>query len=64
MSESTSSCACANSGSTSKSCTIQNGKGDAPRNISTKFRSNYEGINWSSGGRKRQEGRKQVKVYS
>lgn len=25
---------------------IQNGKGDAPRNISKKFRANYDGINW------------------
>ena len=24
----------------------QNGKGDAPRNISTKFRHNYDSINW------------------
>ena len=23
-----------------------NGKGDAPRHLSTKFRSNYEKINW------------------
>lgn len=26
--------------------TSQNGKGDSPRNISEKFRSNYEQINW------------------
>jgi hypothetical protein len=25
----------------------QNGKGDAPRNISEKFKSNYEKIKWS-----------------
>jgi len=25
----------------------QNGKGDAPRNISEKFRSNYEKIKWN-----------------
>ena len=25
---------------------VQNGKGDSPRNISEKFRSNYEQINW------------------
>lgn len=24
-----------------------NGKGDAPRNLSKKFRNNYGGINWS-----------------
>jgi hypothetical protein len=27
-----------------QSCGIQNGKGDAPRNISQKFRQNYEEI--------------------
>lgn len=66
MSETTKPCACAASPTTtpSKSCTIQNGKGSAPRNISEKFLSNYESINWSSGGRKRKEGRKEVKVYS
>lgn len=25
----------------------KNGKGDAPRNISNKFKKNYEQINWS-----------------
>ncbi len=25
----------------------QNGKGDAPRNISEKFKKNYESINWN-----------------
>jgi len=25
----------------------QNGKGDSPRNISSKFKKNYEQINWS-----------------
>lgn len=25
----------------------QNGKGDSPRNISNKFKKNYEQINWS-----------------
>jgi len=44
--------------------TVKNGKGSSPRNISKKFLSNYEGINWSSGGRIRKEGRKEVKVYS
>lgn len=41
---------------------IQNGKGDAPRNISESFRSNYEGISWS-GPRTRVEGSKTKKVY-
>jgi hypothetical protein len=41
---------------------IQNGKGDAPRNISERFRSNYNGIRWTSGG-KLQKGEKLVKVY-
>jgi hypothetical protein len=27
---------------------IQNGKGDAPRNISKKFRDNYDLINWGN----------------
>lgn len=43
---------------------IQNGKGDAPRNISPKFRRNYDGIKWSSGGKDRKEGTKVVKVYA
>ena len=25
----------------------QNGKGDSPRNISSKFKKNYESINWN-----------------
>ncbi len=41
---------------------IQNGKGDAPRNISEKFRSNYKGIRWTTGGRLK-KGEKLVKVY-
>lgn len=58
-SSSNSSCAC---GKTSaQSCQIQNGKGDAPRNMSEGFRNNYEGINW--GSKDRIEGRKEVKVY-
>jgi hypothetical protein len=51
------------SGSTTKT-TIQNGKGDAPRNISPKFRRNYDGIKWASGGKDRKEGTKVVKVYA
>jgi hypothetical protein len=42
--------------------TIQNGKGDAPRNISETFRSNYNGIRWTTGG-KLKKGEKLVKVY-
>jgi len=43
---------------------IQNGKGSAPRNISPQFRSNYDGIKWEGGKkRKRQEGTKFVKTY-
>jgi hypothetical protein len=63
MSE-TNPCACAANGSKpSGSCQIQNGKGDAPRNISKKFRSNYDAIRWSSGGKKRKEGTKMVFTY-
>jgi len=42
--------------------TIQNGKGDAPRNISERFRSNYNGIRWTTGGQLK-KGEKLVKVY-
>ena len=41
---------------------IQNGKGDAPRNISEKFIKNYGGIKWKTGG-KLKKGEKFVKVY-
>ena len=41
---------------------IQNGKGDAPRNISEKFRSNYKGIRWTTGGQLK-KGERLVKVY-
>jgi hypothetical protein len=37
-----------NSNRRSQSTTIQNGKGDAPRNISPRFRENYDKIQWSS----------------
>jgi len=33
--------------------TIQNGKGDAPRNIGPLFRQNYDLINWGSNKRKK-----------
>lgn len=46
----------------SKGGTIQNGKGDAPRNISERFRSNYNEIRWTTGGRLK-KGEKLVKVY-
>jgi hypothetical protein len=45
-----------------KGGTIQNGKGDAPRNISEEFRSNYNGIKWTTGGRLG-KGEKFVKKY-
>jgi hypothetical protein len=47
---------------TEKGGTIQNGKGDAPRNISEGFRSNYKGIKWTTGGRLA-KGEKFVKKY-
>jgi len=43
--------------------TIQNGKGSAPRSISPTFLKNYDGIKWTSAGKKRKEGSKFVKVY-
>lgn len=42
------SCAAGESASKSKARDIQNGKGDAPRNISARFRSNYDQINWGN----------------
>jgi hypothetical protein len=45
-----------------KGGTGQNGKGDAPRNISAEFRSNYKGIKWSTGGRLA-KGERFVKKY-
>ncbi|MDX6767392.1 MAG: hypothetical protein SFU85_11445 [Candidatus Methylacidiphilales bacterium] len=45
-----------------KGGTIQNGKGSAPRNISETFRSNYNGIRWTTGGQLK-KGEKLVKVY-
>lgn len=49
-------CGCGSSNSsacaTKTTTTIQNGKGDAPRNISQKFRTNYDQINWGSSSRK------------
>jgi hypothetical protein len=62
MSESKASpCACGKSSgacetpkaSSGASKTIQNGKGDAPRNISMKFRCNYDAINWGGSSRSR-----------
>ncbi len=37
-------CACASKKTKTKS--DQNGKGDAPRNLSKKFRDNYDAIKW------------------
>jgi hypothetical protein len=54
-------CGC---GQSAGSCGIQNGKGDAPRNVSKTFRKNYEGIRWDSDSKKRKEGTRFVKVYS
>ena len=41
---------------------MQNGKGDSPRNMSDRFYRNYQGINWGKKG-KPQFGKKQVFVY-
>jgi hypothetical protein len=55
-------CGC---GKSTGSCGIQNGKGDAPRNISGTFRKNYEGIRWEGDDKKkRKEGTRFVKTYS
>ena len=35
-----------------KSCG-QNGKGDSPRNVSSKFKNNYDSINWSEDSKKK-----------
>jgi hypothetical protein len=45
-----------------KGGTVQNGKGDAPRNISEGFRSYYKGIKWTTGGHLA-KGEKFVKKY-
>lgn len=54
-------------GKDSKSCPAvskgQNGKGDSPRNVSLKFRKNYDHITWSSKTKKSKPGEKFVKVY-
>ncbi len=64
MSES--SCPCGKSDSkacpAASSSVAQNGKGDAPRNISRKFRKNYDSIRWKTGGNLK-AGEKFVKVY-
>jgi hypothetical protein len=41
---------------------VQNGKGDAPRNIGAKFRKNFDGIAWSPRKPVR-PGEKYVKTY-
>lgn len=67
----TGSCGCGKAAGTCKApkseaktaaSTIQNGKGDAPRNISERFRSNYNSIRWTTGGQLK-KGEKLVKVY-
>lgn len=55
-------CAAPKTESKAAGAAIQNGKGDAPRNISARFRANYNEIRWSSGGRL-QKGERLVKVY-
>lgn len=65
MSES--SCPCGKSDSkacpaAAASTTSRNGKGHAPRNISRKFRKNYDSIRWKTGGNLK-AGEKFVKVY-
>lgn len=58
-------CGCGKSEGSCKTPTaIQNGKGDAPRNISEKFRNNYDSIRWESRRTPRAEGEKFVKVYA
>jgi len=47
----------------SKSSTIQNGKGSAPRNMGPTFKKNFGKIKWSEGKKQRVEGRREVKVY-
>jgi len=49
--------------SVSKSTTIQNGKGSAPRNMGPTFKKNFGKIKWSADKRERVEGRREVKVY-
>lgn len=46
-------CASGESNSNKKPREIQNGKGDAPRNISARFRANYDEINWGSSRKDR-----------
>lgn len=56
------SCAAPAENKSTKPAGIQNGKGDAPRNISERFRSNYGQIRWSTGG-KLKKGERLVRVY-
>ena len=46
------------------SATVQNGKGDAPRNISRSFRNNFDGIKWGSSSKKTASKSKTVKKKS
>jgi hypothetical protein len=64
MSETT--CPCGKTPSTcpaKPSTTGQNGKGDAPRNISPRFRKNFDNIRWSGERPRLKPGKKYVKVY-
>ena len=67
MSEKSSKSSCSNgacaSKSSSSSTPIQNGKGDAPRNMGRNFKQNFSKIKWGEGKKTRVEGRREVKVY-
>jgi len=54
--------ACSHKAKSTSSGAIQNGKGDTPRNISAKFRKNFDGIRWSAKKTLR-PGEKFVKSY-
>lgn len=55
-------CAAAKASTPASASASQNGKGDAPRNISAKFRKNYDSIRWTEV-KKSKPGKKFVKVY-
>ena len=60
--KSTAACTAPATKNETKKVAIQNGKGDAPRNISEEFRANYNGIKWTTGGRLA-KGERFVKKY-
>ena len=43
---------------------MQNGKGDSPRNMSDRFYKNYQSINWGKKKASPKPGKKQVFKYS